>query len=516
MRSKIFPFLSLVVSASYATERPNLVIIQTDEHTIHTLGCYRQLSGDIKNSPWGKNVVTTPNIDRLAEEGAICTRYYASAPVSTPSRASFQTGLYPVSTGCPVNDMPMDPNLTTYAEMLKRAGYQTSYVGKWHLGGVPNIGRPYFEPGYNFGYMDRTYMFNDGHWKYFEIVKEPNKIRSYWNGPVQPQFIHVTQYLTDRCLELLERDKNKPFYMMLSIPDPHSPDVASEEYLEKFINLDYQAPETMVTKDNDNRPNWAKGGSFNINKEKFDKKALANYFAMVKCVDDNVGRILDFLDKNALSDNTIVIFTADHGDMLYEHSRVNKGLPYESSARIPFVIRYPKKIKAGKVINTPYTCVDFAPTILGLMGVDQIPTLQEGIDDSKSFVSKDEIVDSDRIVYTTSSPFNEWTMATDGRYKLVLSCKDTPWLFDLKVDPEERKNFYNDPKYKEVVDKIQKELLKQMKQYKEPALALRLPYLYKSTDKVTYNPSKYRSKVQPNPLLPTILTIEKNCLRPLK
>lgn len=107
MKDKIFPFLSLVVSCAYASEKPNLIVIQTDEHTINTLGCYRRLVGDINDSPWGKNVVQTPNIDRLAKEGAICTRYYASSPVSTPSRASFQTGLYPVSTGCPINDMPM-------------------------------------------------------------------------------------------------------------------------------------------------------------------------------------------------------------------------------------------------------------------------------------------------------------------------------------------------------------------------------------------------------------------------
>ena len=516
MKDKIFPFLSLVVSCAYASEKPNLIVIQTDEHTINTLGCYRRLVGDINDSPWGKNVVQTPNIDRLAKEGAICTRYYASSPVSTPSRASFQTGLYPVSTGCPINDMPMNPNLITYAEMLKRDGYQTSYVGKWHLGGVPNIGRPYFEPGYNFGYMDRTYMFNDGHWKYFESVKQPNKIRSYWSGPVKPGFIHVTEYLTDRCLELLERDKNKPFYMMLSIPDPHSPDIASEEYLQKYINLDYEAPETMVTNDTDQRPRWVRGGQYNVNKDKFDKKALANYFAMVECVDDNVGRILDFLDKNNLTDNTIVVFTADHGDMLYEHSRVNKGLPYESSARIPFVIRYPEKIIPGKIVNTVYTCVDFAPTILGLMGVKQIPGLQEGINDAQAFTNKEKNVKQDRIVYTTASPFNDWTMATDGRYKLVLSCRETPWLFDLEVDPDEMKNFYNNPKYKEIADRMQKELIRQMKLYKEPALSIGLPYLYKSTDKVNYNPAKYKSKVQPNALLPMIHTIEKVCMRPLK
>lgn len=92
MNNKIFPFLSLIASASYAVERPNLIVIQTDEHTINTLGCYRELVGSKNDSPWGKNVVQTPNIDRLAEEGAICTRYYASSPVSTPSRASFKQG----------------------------------------------------------------------------------------------------------------------------------------------------------------------------------------------------------------------------------------------------------------------------------------------------------------------------------------------------------------------------------------------------------------------------------------
>ncbi|MFI3285034.1 MAG: sulfatase-like hydrolase/transferase [Rikenellaceae bacterium] len=469
-----------------AEERPNLLIIQTDEQCFRTLGCYRSLLPESHAYIWGPEAkVETPNIDRIAAEGVLCSNFYAASPVSTPSRASFQTGLYPIAAGAPINGMAMDANLETFAEVLRQEGYQTGYVGKWHLAGTPHVSKLYISPGYDFGYMDRSYVFETNHSKWYKIVGEPNEIVASNKTPevVDPS-MYSTDFLTDRCLEMLERSKDQPFCVMLSIPDPHSPNIGREPYKSMFSKMKIERPATMDEELVASRPAWAVGGK-NESKE-FNPKEVREYFAMVKCIDDNVGRILDYLDENNLAENTIVVFTSDHGDMMYDHHKMDKGNPYEGAAKIPFVMRYPQKIEAGKIVNKSYTTNDFAPTILGMIGARQIDGEQHGINDAELFYNNEMEVNSDRIVYLTDSPFNVWTAAIDGRYKLVLSCRDTPWLFDLEKDPAENINFYNDPEYQEIAQKLQKELLHQMEIYREPALDLGFKYLLSNDDTTDY------------------------------
>ncbi|MFR9503887.1 MAG: sulfatase-like hydrolase/transferase [Rikenellaceae bacterium] len=469
-----------------AEKRPNLLIIQTDEQSFRTLGCYRSLLDESQANIWGPEAkVETPNIDRLATEGVICNNFYAASPVSTPSRASFQTGLYPIATGAPINGMAMDANLETFAEVLRQDGYQTDYVGKWHLAGTPHTSKLYISPGYDFGYMDRSYVFETNHSKWYEIVGKPNDIVASNKTPkVVDPAMYSTDFLTNRCLEMLERDKDKPFCMMLSIPDPHSPNIGREPYKSMFKDMKIEKPATMEEELVANRPKWAVGGK--NESQAFDPNQVREYFAMVKCIDDNIGRLLDFLDENGLADNTIVVFTSDHGDMMYEHHKMDKGNPYQAACKIPFIVRYPNKIKAGKVIDKSYTTNDFAPTILGMMGSRQIDGDQHGINDAELFFNDAMYVESERIVYLTDSPFNVWTAAIDGCYKLVLSCRDTPWLFDLMRDPSETINYYDDPGYMEIVKKMQGELLRQMELYEEPALDLGFKYLLSSDDTTDY------------------------------
>ncbi len=512
-----FPTLVLAGVNMAAAQKPNILIIQTDEQTIRSIGTYRDLMEPEASHPWGANIqVNTPNIDRIAREGVVCTNYYATCPVSTPSRASLQTGLYPVATGAPINDMQMDQRLDGFADKLQDAGYYTSYLGKWHLAAVPAIGRPYFQPGHDFGWENRTYMFEGGHWKYYNVVGRKDQLTAGMKPAKDGSSIFATDYLVDRTLEVLEESKDTTFCVMLSIPDPHSPDITREPYASKYVELtkDAIAPATMVTAENDNRPAWASGQFKNTYKEDFDRKALGNYFAAVKCIDDNIGRILDWLDENDLDENTIVIFTSDHGDMLYEHSRTDKGVPYDASARIPFVMRYPKGVKAGKVINTCYTTADFAPTLLGMVGAEPLENIH-GTDDSKAFLSRKKKVNSSRIIYATASPISRWTMATDGRYKLVLSPIDTPWLFDMKKDPSETHNYFSDPAYKEIAEELKTELLRQMKEYKEPGLAYGFNYLLDAND--TPDP-KLNMPDSPTTeeLAPVINRMVKECIRPLK
>ena len=461
-------------ASSMAQKKPNLIIIHTDEHNFRTLSCYQKLLPEEQAFIWGKgNNSITPNIDKIADQGAICTSYYASSPVCTPSRASLVSGLYPQATGAPKNGLHISEDIPTFATILRDKGYATSYVGKWHLAGHEKYS---FNIKYKAGFDDNRYMMRGGHAPYFKITPKGVKGINEKVAAKLPadEVVHLTDYFTDKTLEILERDKNKPFALMLSIPDPHTPDYAKPPYNTMYKDLDVKAPKTMAAEYTAIKPSWAvsdedtneASGKASFEKQ---KEALKQYFGMVSHIDDSVGRILKFLKDNNLEENTIIVFTSDHGDMFFEHNRRNKGVPYEASARIPFVIRYPEKIKAGKVINTAYTNVDFTPTILSLMDVSTDATF-DGKDTSKDFLSrKKEITDADRLTYYAKSG-GWWVTGVTDRYKLVLDKKEKPYLYDLEKDPDELINFYNDAAYKSIKDKMQKELLAQLIQYKEPGL----------------------------------------------
>lgn len=178
---------------------------------------------------------------------------------------------------------------------------------------------------------------------------------------------------------------------------------------------------------------------------------------------------MPWLQDRGLGLHTIVVFTSDHGDLMGEHRKLNKGNPYEASAKVPFVIRYPGNIQAGKVIHSAMTTVDFTPTILGIMGVQDGRPEFHGRDSSVDFVGEEAEVRSDRIVYLTHAG-SRWVAAVNQRYKLVLSVVDIPWLYDLEKDPDELINYYPDPAYQPVARQFMTELRAQMKRFNEPAL----------------------------------------------
>ena len=464
----LFPLLLI------GADQPNVIIIQTDEHNLRTLGCYRDQMSPAQAFVWGKgNKVDTPHIDSLAKDGVICTNYFASSPVCTPSRASWVSGLYPQATGSPSNNMPLKDSIVTFAEVLRKRGYATSYLGKWHLDGNA---KPGWAPARKFGFSDNRFMFNRGHWKKFGITKDGPQVASRQNG--KPSYAldgadeksFATDWLVDRTLDILERDKKKPFCLMLALPDPHGPNTVRAPYDTMYDHLNFKQPVTMrkVLAALQNRPGWVTGGSNGV--KKLSQSTLSKYFGMVRCIDDNVGKILRFLEENKLAENTIVVFTSDHGDMMCEHCRMNKGLPYKTSVGIPFVLRYPAKVPAGKVIHTAYTTVDFFPTLMGLMGIKKGLPDFHGLDASGDFTSSPKELSGDRIVYVRHSA-GAWVAAFDQRYKLVLSNADKPWLFDLETDPDELRNFFGRDGYQDVTKRLKKELLAKMKKFKEPALA---------------------------------------------
>ncbi|MFI3321066.1 MAG: sulfatase-like hydrolase/transferase [Rikenellaceae bacterium] len=439
-------------------DMPNLLVIHTDEHSFRTLSCYQELLPQSEAFVWGKDCnSTTPNIDRLAKEGAICMRYYCSTPVSTPSRSCFVTGHYPNETGAWHNELALRKDMPTFGTILRDNGYATSYVGKWHMSG--GEGKYTFNVAYNGGFTDNKYMMNSGHAPFFQLDKDGEVITALNKNQVtkaikdEYELVHMTDFFTDKTIDIINRDSKKPFAIMLSIPDPHTPDYALPEYYDKYKDIEPTMPISGSAANRAARPLWADTGKNDT--DSLNVEGLKNYFGMVSHIDDSVGRLLKALDDNGVLDNTIIVFTADHGEMYGEHGRMNKGNPYEGSTRIPFVIRYPKAIKAGKVLTKSYSNVNFTPTILAMMGVDGSTTFT-GVDDSSDFTSNN-IKDQSRMVYLSGEE-NDWAAAVDDRYKLVLSLIDEPWLFDLIEDPNELTNLYNDPKYEDIARQMQKSL----------------------------------------------------------
>ncbi len=451
-------------------KKPNLLIIHTDEHNFRTLGCYRNTLPPEQAFMWGKDaVVETPNIDWIAENGAICTKFYATSPVCSPSRASFVTGLYPQNANMVTNNLSMSDDVVTFAEILRREGYATGYAGKWHLDGE---GKPLWAPERKFGFEDNRYMFNRGHYKQMEDGPEGPRVKARKNG--EPSYTvqgadeesFTTDWLADKTLEFINENKDKPFCYMVSFPDPHGPNTVRAPYDTMYESMPFQNPRTFDRPAKDS-PSWAKPQK--------DGDSQSQYFGMVKCIDDNVGKILRYLRETKLIENTIVIFTADHGDLCGEHHRHNKGAPMEASAKVPFVIYFPQKIKAGTTVTQAIGTVDFLPTILALMEV-KTTGKEEGRDASSLLISGGPPKDWKDIVFVRGHGVakNNWIAAFTSRYKLIVSPKaqDEPWLVDLETDPDELTNFCLDPEYREIARTLAGEILDYGQRFNDPRISV--------------------------------------------
>lgn len=445
--------LCAVSNVVIAQNNPNVVIIMTDEHNFRTLGCYREQLDEAQAYPWGKNIaVETPNIDALARNGLLCMNCYATNPVSGPSRSSFMTGLYPQKTGVDQNNKSLKSETVTFAEILTRSGYSTGYIGKWHLDGDA---KPGWTPKNKFGWTDNLYMFNRGHWKILDenngqpmvgsVTKDGRLKESVIKGADERSF--TTDFLTNKAIDFIKKNKNNKFCCMLSIPDPHGPNLVRAPYNTQYISCNFQRP-ISASADVTGMPSWTEKSKKTIIDS---KEGMAQYWGMVKCIDDNIGKLCDYLKKEGLYDNTIIIFTSDHGDMLGEHGRDNKSVPFEASAKIPHIWFYPAEIKAGTVVNTAISNSDFMPTLLGMLNIENTQKCH-GKDRSKLFKGTEK--DNGDIV--TFRGGRGWVAATDGRYKLIFSQvkTDIPVLYDLKNDPNEMKNIFSADRSKKHTKKL--------------------------------------------------------------
>lgn len=456
--------------------KPNILILHTDEQNFRTLGCYREYLPEQQAMPWGEgNRVETPNIDYLAHHGLLFTRCYATTPVSSPSRASFMTGLYPQNAGVVTNDMVLNKQSQTFGEVLRTNGYETGYIGKLHLNGK---GRPEWHPARDFGFSDNRYMYNRGHWK--KIVETENGPDFKKNADVKTadSVSFTTDYLTNRAIEFINRQKERPFCCMVCFPDPHSANLVRPPYDTLYTSMNFTAPLTSK-KDTAGLPAWSHGENLGVDQ----MEDMAQYFGMVKCIDDNVGRLLKVLKEKGILDHTIIVFTSDHGDLCGEHGLINKGLPLDGSARVPFIISYPKGMPQGVAVERVMSVVDFTPSLLSYCNISS-PVRYEGRDLSplwrgeKLPDSVEDAVYMRAITPLVASDWDEsatakrtqWVSVVTSRYKLTFSefPSDEPWLTDLAKDPDELINCYHDPAYWEVVHTLKKQVWKYGTKYKDP------------------------------------------------
>jgi arylsulfatase A-like enzyme len=464
----------LVVSASAVDEAPmNVLIIQTDEHNFRTLGCYRDLMAADQAFIWGEGVkVETPNIDWLAENGAICDRFYATSPVCTPSRAALMTGLYPQNTGSISNNLPMKDEMVTFAEELRRRGYATGYAGKWHLDGDA---KPGWAPERKFGFEDNRYMFNRGHWKKLGVGEDGPMVAavsakgepSYGlDGADEKSF--TTDFLADRTIDFIRLNRNKPFCYMVSIPDPHGPNTVRAPYDAMFDPAPFKQPVSAQSKGK-RLPSFA-----SVLQDRFNARQMALYFGMVRCIDDNIGKILDQLREFGILERTLIVFTSDHGDMCGEHGRHNKGIPCEGSARIPFIVHAPGRIPAGRVVHEALGTVDFKPTLLGLLEVESGADV-EGRDASALLTGGKPASEWRDVAFVRigqqGEKGNGWIAAFNKQFKLVISPSADPGFFDLEKDPNELTNGFHLPRYRDTIRELALELEAYAKQYQEPHYA---------------------------------------------
>lgn len=472
--------------------KPNVIIIHTDEQNFRTLGCYREHLSPEQAFPWGKgNNVETPNIDYLAGHGVLFNRCYATTPVSGPSRSSFLSGLYPQHSGVFTNDMTLSEKAVTFAEVLRENGYVTGYVGKLHLDGKA---RPGWHPDRDFGFTDNRYMYNRGHWKM--IVDTPEGPRFRMNAPVEStdSLTFTTDYLTNRTLDFIRQHRDTTFCCMLSLPDPHTANVVRPPYNKMYQHMQIQKP-VSAGLDTTGMPAWAHGNHYPADK----MEDMAGYFGMIRCIDDNIGRILATLRENGLLERTMIIFTSDHGDMCGQHGLINKGVPYDDAARVAFVVSWPAAMPQGICVDHVMSVADFTPSLLAFLNME---TKQKFDGRELSALWKGEAFPAryQDIVFMrahTSSMFKSdwdesktgkrfhWIAAVTPRYKLIYSAypSDSPCLFDLGQDPGECVNCFNRPEYQEIIRDLTKQLGEYGKQFDDPRL--KEPKIVQEMKKVT-------------------------------
>ncbi|TKG93482.1 DUF229 domain-containing protein [Puteibacter caeruleilacunae] len=467
------------------TTKPNLVFVFADQLRADVLG----YAGDKK--------AKTPNLDQFSKEAVRCSNAVAVSPVCAPFRSSLFTGKYISSTGMVINELNMNLNHRTIAHVMNDAGYRCGYVGKMHLNDAHT--RSYHKGPERFGFDDywAGYSFNHESYKsyYYTDDENGNEYKVDLTGKYGPE-----EFTSLACNYLDEvSKKDQPFCLFLSWNPPHDPWVKNNvpaDCYERFKDVNFDLPPNFnKTPDPymDRFPQRFFDGDAKWRDEmmggKLYQDVMRSYYAMVNSIDEQFGRIVEKLKQLGLDENTIVVFTSDHGEMFTSQGRMYKLTFYEEAARIPLLIKYPQQRKGAvndACINTP----DLMPTLLGLMGLsNEIPEEVEGMDLSETVLTgkgeEPEFAFMQGMGHTWQwKDGYEWRAIRDKQYTYAKYLKDgKELLFDRSKDKYQINNLATDSRYAKVLQHLRECMDQKMKELGDefkPVTWYRDHWMYKS------------------------------------
>lgn len=433
----------------------------------------------------GNREVATPRIDALARESVNFRNAVSCMPVCSPHRASLITGQYPLTHGLFINDLSLNERAVSFAQALGKAGYETGYIGKWHLDGR---GRTLFTPperrqGFRFWRaMECTHAYNQS-----EYFGDDGGKRQAWPGyDAYAQTDEAAGYLRAKA------EDKKPFALFLSWGPPHDPyRTGPPEILARY--------DARALRPRPNVPEELRAEA---------QKTYAGYYTHIEALDQCVGKLLGVLRDTGLAENTVFVYTSDHGDMLHSQGFLKKQKPWDESIRVPFLVRCPAGAGArSRSIETPINTPDIMPTVLSLCGVP-VPSTAEGEDFSPLILGRKEPADSAALIMCPS-PFGEWARAKGGReYRGVRTSRytyvrglDGPWLlYDNAEDPFQQRNLVADPALASIRADLEERLRARLAQTGDeflpgPELIRRCGYHVDKDETVGYNNPEHFGQV---------------------
>ena len=471
-------------------DRPNILLITSDQQHWQTLGI---------NNPR----IRTPALDRLAAEGMNFERAYCSNPVCSPSRSTMITGLYPAWHHCWTIGVKLPEDVPTVGDILQDHGYATTLIGKAHfqpLASQPgsdsleaqplmrdlDFWRGFHGPWYGFEHVEIARNHADeshagehyGVWLeekglhnwldyFWEWPHRPDMRRRKYSWDLPPEF-HYNAWTSERTLAGIERhlDEGRPFFLWASFQDPHPPYLVSEPWASmyrpedmapgRFVEGEFDDMPPHFRKTREKRPDFSiyresVGGNHGFMSHLIDEETMrrdiACYYGMISFMDHHIGLILDGLDRLGIADNTLVLFTTDHGHFLGRHGLRAKGaFHYEDMVRIPMLVRFPGRVPAGSTCRAMQSQVDFAPGFLAAAGID-IPGLMQGVSQLGVWCGDEEQARDHVIVENRHQPTKVHLRTyVDERYKMTVY-RDHEYgeFFDLQEDPDELRNLWDVP-----------------------------------------------------------------------
>jgi arylsulfatase A-like enzyme len=431
-----------------ALPRPNLLFVFADQMRGQDMGCA------------GNTAIQTPCLDRLAAEGKRLTHCFATSPVCGPNRAIFLTGTYPTTNRVPGNDLPLPIGLPTLGTIARANGYRTAYIGKWHLDGLPRS--KFTPPGSRRHGFDFWAAYNCDH-NYFH----PRYYRD------SPEAITAEGYepevQTDLALEFLQtQNGEEPFCLVLSWGPPHDPyDQVPERYRARYD------PESLPL-----RPNMQPNSANPLAIGKECRRTLADYYAAITALDDQMARLLAELDRRDLTANTLVVFTSDHGDMLWSHGWMKKQSPYDEAINVPFLLRQPGRIAPGTTSDVVIGTVDLLPTLAGLLEWER-PAL-EGCDlsailcDERTSHTPESVLVANYIAEDEAviQGMEVWRGVRTRQHTYVEKPGRIPWLlFDNAADPFQMQNLVAEAQSRALAEHLRSLLSEWLTRTRDPFLS---------------------------------------------